>query len=106
MVQYISDRVAVMYLGQIVELAESFELYENPLHPYTRGLMEAIPIADPVEAAKRERVALTGDVAGAIDPGPGCRFAPRCAQATEQCRTQQPEYREVSPGHFAACHQV
>lgn len=106
MVQYISDRVAVMYLGQIVELAESFELYENPLHPYTRGLMAAIPIADPVEAAKKERAALQGDVAGAIDPGPGCRFAPRCSLATELCSAQQPEYREVKPGHFVACHLV
>lgn len=106
MVQYISDRVAVMYLGQIVELAESFELYENPLHPYTMGLMAAIPIADPVEAAKKERAALQGDVAGAIDPGPGCRFAPRCSLANELCRAQQPEYREVKPGHFTACHLV
>lgn len=104
MVQYISDRVAVMYLGQVVELADSFELYENPLHPYTKALMAAIPVADPDESAKRERAALQGDIGGAINPGPGCRFASRCPQAQDSCRRQDPEYREVKPGHYVACH--
>lgn len=106
MVQYISDRVAVMYLGQIVELAESFELYENPQHPYTKALMASIPIADPDEAAKKDGLALQGDVAGAIDPGPGCRFAPRCPQATDVCRQKEPVGREIKPGHYVACHLV
>ena len=106
MVQYISDRVAVMYLGQVVELADSLELYAKPLHPYTKALMSAIPVADPDEAAKRERVALQGDTSGAIDPVPGCRFQPRCPVAKEICRQQEPEYREVKERHFVACHLV
>ncbi len=106
MVQYISDRVAVMYLGQVVELADSLELYAKPLHPYTKALMSAIPVADPDESAKREQVALRGDIGGAIDPGPGCRFQPRCPVAKEICRQQEPEYREVKERHFVACHLV
>lgn len=106
MVQYISDRIAVMYLGQVMELADSFELYHNPLHPYTKALMAAIPIADPDESAKRDQVALQGDIGGAIEPGPGCRFAPRCALATDKCRVEAPVYREVKENHFVACHLV
>lgn len=104
MVQYISDRVAVMYLGQIVELANSFDLYENPQHPYTRALMASIPIADPDISTQKEGVALQGDVTGAIDPGPGCRFAPRCPMARDICRQQEPVTREIKPGHIVACH--
>lgn len=106
MVQYISDRVAVMYLGQIVERTDSFNLYQNPQHPYTKALMASIPIADPDESARKEGAALQGDAAGAIDPGPGCRFCPRCPQAFETCRNEQPISREIKPGHFVACHLV
>ncbi len=103
MVQYISDRVAVMYYGKVVELAETFELYGNPLHPYTKALLAAIPVADPDELAKRERVVLQGDAGGAIDPGAGCRFRPRCPVAQNICCQQEPQYREIKPGHFLAC---
>lgn len=104
MVQYISHRVAVMYLGQIVELASSKELYTHPLHPYTQALISAIPIADPDLAAKRETAALVGDVGGSIDPDAGCLFQPRCRLAQSICRQQQPEFWERKPGHFVACH--
>lgn len=106
MVQYISDRVAVMYLGEIVELADSFDLYENPQHPYTRALMASIPIADPDISAQKEGVALQGDITGAIDPGPGCRFCNRCPVAKDVCKQQAPVAKEIKPGHIVACHLI
>lgn len=104
MVRYISERVAVMYLGQIVELANSEDLYENPIHPYTQALLSAIPIPDPEEQRNRHRMMLEGDVPSPINPKQNCRFESRCPYAIDICRTEQPEFREVKKDHFAACH--
>lgn len=106
MVKYLSTRVAVMYLGHLMELAPSQELYETPLHPYTQGLLSAIPIPDPQIEKKRTRILLTGEVPSPINPPKGCVFCTRCSQAKKICFEKRPIITEVSPGHQVACHLV
>jgi oligopeptide transport system ATP-binding protein len=103
-VRHVSDRVAVMYLGKIVESARAAALYQQPLHPYSTALLSAVPIPDPKLNASRERLILEGDPPSPIDPPPGCRFHTRCPWMTDECRTDDPELRELAPGHIAACH--
>jgi oligopeptide/dipeptide ABC transporter, ATP-binding protein, C-terminal domain len=104
MVRYISDRVGVMYLGMMMELSKSEELYDHPIHPYTQALLSAIPIPDPEIQRSRKRIILEGDVPSPIDPPPGCRFADRCFYTIDECRKVTPEFKEVRPEHFVACH--
>jgi oligopeptide/dipeptide ABC transporter ATP-binding protein len=102
-VRHISDRVAVMYLGKIVELADRQALYEDPRHPYTRALLSAVPIPDPAVEARREHTVLRGEVPSPLSPPSGCVFHPRCPIAEDRCRREVPPLREVAPGHWAAC---
>ncbi len=102
-VEHISTRVGVMYLGKIVELAPALELYENPKHPYTQALLASIPLPDPEQTRDRERMALRGEVPTPLNPPAGCRFHTRCPHAMDKCKTTEPEFKEIAPGHFAAC---
>jgi oligopeptide transport system ATP-binding protein len=105
-VKHISNRIGVMYLGRMVELADSYELTTHPIHPYTKSLISAIPIADPKVARESKRIVLEGDVPSPLNPPSGCRFRTRCPYATELCAKEVPQFREVSAGHFAACHHI
>ncbi|MEY8393711.1 oligopeptide/dipeptide ABC transporter ATP-binding protein [Lachnospiraceae bacterium 45-P1] len=106
MVRHISDRIGVMYLGNLVELGESRELYEHPAHPYTKALLSAIPSVDLDNPMSSRRIRLNGEVTSPINPKPGCRFAKRCKYAIPRCFEVQPDFKEVAPGHFVACHQI
>jgi len=105
-VRHISDRIAVMYLGELVEVASRIDLYHNPLHPYTRALLSAVPIPNPAAEARREHIFLKGEVPSPLNPPSGCHFHPRCDSAGEDCATRKPEMKEISPGHFATCHRA
>ena len=103
-VNHIADRVAVMYVGKVVELADTDDLYRHPLHPYTEALMSAVPKPDPL--ARQEPIVLEGDVADAANPPSGCYFHPRCSYCIDRCRQETPELRELRPGHFVSCHRA
>ena len=105
-VRHISDRIAVMYLGKMVELADAAEIYERPMHPYSKSLLSAVPIPDPKIARANKRIALTGDIPSPLNAPAGCPFRTRCPYATEQCAAEMPAFNEVKPGHFVACHRV
>lgn len=105
-VKHISNRIGVMYLGKMVELAESSEIAFHSLHPYTKSLISAIPIPDPNISREKKRIVLEGDVPSPLNPPTGCRFRTRCPYATEQCASEEPEFKEVQPGHFVACHNL
>ncbi len=103
-VRHISNRIGVMYLGQMVELGESYEVCSQPMHPYTQTLLSAVPLPDPVKSRARQRILLEGDIPSPVDPPSGCRFHTRCPYATDRCRQEQPRLKEHVSGHFAACH--
>jgi oligopeptide transport system ATP-binding protein len=105
-VKHISRRIGVMYLGKLVELADSNELIFHSVHPYTKSLISAIPIADPKQSRASQRIVLDGDVPSPLNPPSGCRFRTRCRYATELCAQKEPEFKEISPGHYAACHHL
>ena len=105
-VRHISDRIAVMYLGKMVELAEANEIYNHPLHPYSQSLLSAVPVPDPKIARANQRIALTGDIPSPLNAPSGCPFRTRCRYATEACAQSMPPFEEVAPGHFVACHRV
>ena len=105
-VRFLCDRIGVMYLGRMVELADSYELIQRPLHPYTKSLISAIPIADPNKAKESKRIVLEGDVPSPLNPPSGCRFRTRCPYADETCAAKVPEWKEIEKGHFAACHHI
>ena len=105
-VRHISDRVAVMYLGKLVESTESVELYKNPQHPYTKALLSAVPIPDPIVEEQRKRIILKGDVPSPVNPPKGCNFNTRCPEVMDICYEKEPEYKEVSSEHWVACHRV
>lgn len=103
-VRHISNRIGVMYLGCLVELGESYELNRNPIHPYTKTLLSAVPVPDPEKSRNRQRIMLEGDIPSPINPPSGCRFHTRCPYATERCSQEMPQFKEHEPGHWAACH--
>ena len=105
-VRHISNRIAVMYLGKMVELADAQEIYERPLHPYSKSLLSAVPLPDPEAARANKRIVLSGDIPSPLNAPSGCPFRTRCAYATERCAAEVPEFREMSSGHFVACHRT